>query len=87
MSVLVPLYGFLEGDTIGLILLAHDDDPIARVIARLQHSARWRVARFENARAFHAGRELDPTQTVAEAGLSALERIDVRSSGGAGDAS
>ena len=78
MSVLVPLYGFLEGDTVGLVVLAHDDDPISRVIARLQHSARWRVARFENARAFHAGRELDPEQTVAEAGLSALERIDVR---------
>jgi Toluene-4-monooxygenase system protein B (TmoB) len=78
VSVLVPLYGFLEGDTMGVLLLARDDDPIARVIARLQHSARWRVARFEGARAFHAGRELDPDQTVAEAGLSALERIDVR---------
>ncbi|HKA15626.1 MAG TPA: toluene-4-monooxygenase system B family protein [Myxococcota bacterium] len=87
MSALVPLYGFLEGDTIGLILLVHEDDPIARVIARLQHSARWRVAKFENARAFHAGRELDPTATVAEAGLSALERVDVRASRGVVDAS
>ncbi len=86
MSVLVPLYGFLEGDTIGLVVLAHDDDPIARVIARLQHSARWRVAKFENARAFHAGRELDAAQTVAEAGLTPLERIDVRCAGDAGDA-
>ena len=86
MSVLVPLYGFLEGDTIGLIVLAHDDDPIARVIARLQHSARWRVAKIEDARAFHAGRELDPEQTVAEAGLTPLERIDVRGAGGAGHA-
>ena len=82
MSQLVPLYGFLEGDTIGLIVLAHDDDSIARVIARLQHSARWRVAKFEGARAFHGDRELDPAQTVAEAGLSPLERIDVRSGGG-----
>jgi hypothetical protein len=88
VSVLVPLYGFVEGDTIGLIVLAHDDDPIARVIARLQHSARWRVAKFENARAFHGGRELDPGQTVAEAGITALERIDVRATapGGAADA-
>ena len=86
MSQLVPLYGFVEGDTIGVIVLAHDDDPISRVIARLQHSARCRVARFEHARAYHAGRELDPEQTVAEAGLSALERIDVRSAGGAADA-
>jgi hypothetical protein len=87
VSVLVPLYGFLEGDTIGLIVLARDDDSIARVIARLQQSARWRVAGFENARAFHVGRELDPEQTVAEAGLSALERIDVRSAGDPADAS
>ncbi len=86
MSVLIPLYGFLEGDTIGLIVLAHDDDPIARVIAKLQHSARWRVAKLENARAYHAGRELDSAQTVAEAGLTPLERIDVRRAGDAGDA-
>ena len=86
MSALVPLYGFVEGDTIGLIVLAHDDDPIARVVARLQHSARWRVAKFENARAYHAGRELDPTATVAEAGLTPLERIDVRAARDGGDA-
>jgi len=67
-------------------VLAHDDDPIARVIARLQHSARWRVAHFAGARAFHAGRELDPEQTVRAAGLSALERIDVRSAAGVVDA-
>ena len=85
--MLVPLYGFLEGDTIGLIVLAHDDDPIARVISRLQHSARWRVAKFEGARAFHAGRELDPDQTVVQAGLSALERIDVRTPGDRADVS
>ena len=87
MSVLVPLYGFVEGDTIGLIVLAHDDDPIARVVARLQHSARWRVAKFADACAFHGDRPLDASQTVAQAGLSALERIDVRSSGDPGDAS
>ena len=86
MSVLVPLYGFVEGDTIGLIVLAHDDDPIARVVARLQHSARWRVASFPDARAFHGERELDPWHTVAEAGLSALERIDVRRAEGSDDA-
>jgi hypothetical protein len=82
VSVLVPLYGFVEGDTIGLIVLAHDDDSIARVVARLQHSARWRVAKFEDARAFHGERELEASQTVAQAGLSPLERIDVRRAGG-----
>ena len=86
MSVLVPLYGFVEGDTIGLIVLAHDDDLIARVVARMQHSSRWRVAKFEDARAFHGDRPLDASHTVVQAGLSALERIDVRSSGDAGDA-
>lgn len=86
MSVLVPLYGFVEGDTIGLLVLARDDDPIARVVARLQHSARWRVAKFEDARAFHGERELDASHTVAQAGLSALERIDVRRAGGSRDA-
>ena len=86
MSVLVPLYGFLEGDTIGLIVLAHDDDPIARVVARLQQSARWRVPMFPDARAYHGDRELDASQTVAEAGLTPLERIDVRRAGGSADA-
>jgi hypothetical protein len=86
VSALVPLYGFVEGDTIGLIVLAHDDDPIARVVARLQHSARWRVAKFADARAFHGERELDAEHTVAQAGLSALDRIDVRRAQGAGRA-
>jgi hypothetical protein len=85
VSQLIPLYGFLEGDTIGLIVLAHDDDTIARVADRLQHSARWRVTKCPRVRVFHGSRELDASHTVAQAGLAPLERIDVRAAGDPGD--
>ena len=43
----IPLYGFLEGDTIGLLVLADEDDTAADVARKLQASARacaWRRA-------------------------------------------
>ncbi|HEU0199339.1 MAG TPA: toluene-4-monooxygenase system B family protein [Burkholderiaceae bacterium] len=76
--MLVPVYGFLEGDTMGLLVLAHDDMSIAEVIAKLRAAARVRTAWSGDAQALFRGIALDPLATVAEAGLAALDRIDVR---------
>jgi hypothetical protein len=75
--MLVPLYGFLEGDTIGVLVLAHHDDTIARVAEKLVSAAAVRVAPPAHPRVFHRGRSLDPGQSVRQAGLTPLERIDV----------
>ena len=59
---MIPLYGFLQGDTIGLLVLAQPDDTAAVLCAKLQSAAAVRVA---------------PEATVAELALQPLERIDV----------
>jgi hypothetical protein len=75
--VLVPLYGFLRGDTIGLIVLVHDHETVADAARRLQEAAAVRVAPAREVCVQHNGRVLDPRSTIAEAGLEALERVDV----------
>ncbi len=80
--MLIPLYGFLQGDTIGLLVLVHDHQTIADVAANLQRAAEMRVKPSARARVYRDGKLLDPTITVAAAGLSALERVDVIPEGG-----
>ena len=75
--MLVPLYGFLKGDSIGLVLLVHDDDTVADIAATLQEAAACRVAPRPVAHVYHQGRRLDPARTLAESGLQALDRVDV----------
>jgi hypothetical protein len=74
----IPLYGFLEGDTIGLLVLAAGEDSIAEIARKLQSAARLRVAVDGPVTVLHEGRPLDPQLTVADAGLQPLARIDVR---------
>jgi hypothetical protein len=77
VSVLVPLYGFLKGDTLGLLVLCHDTDTVAEIARKLQQAAAVRVPPRLRASVYHNGRLLAPALTVAAAGLSALERVDV----------
>jgi hypothetical protein len=73
----IPLYGFLEGDTIGLLMLATADEPVGAVMKRLAQAASVRVAPCASLRLMHEGREVDPTLSVGRAGLKPLDRIDV----------
>lgn len=75
--MLVPLHGFVQGDTVGLLVLVHDTDTIAQLARVLVEAAAVRVLPAPGARVYRSGRELDPSLTVAGAGLSALERIDL----------
>ena len=75
--MLLPLYGFVEGDTLGLLILAHDDDTVARLADRLSAAARVRVAPREGMQVVYRGRVLAPEQSLTAAGLSALERVDL----------
>jgi hypothetical protein len=80
---MIPLYGFLEGDTIGLLILAQPDDTIAVIADKLQASAAVRVPRRRRMAVVFRERILDPELTVARAGLTALERFDLVPLGGA----
>lgn len=76
----VPLYAFIEGDTLGLLLLAQEGDSIADLIALGRRSARVRVAEGESVLpwiAVHQGNVLAPELTVHQAMLEPLARVDI----------
>lgn len=74
---MIPLYGFLEGDTLGLLLLAEEDETLGQLARRLQESAALRVAPFDDPEIRHQGRSLPSECRVGAAGLAPLDRIDV----------
>jgi hypothetical protein len=75
----IPLYGFLEGDTLGLLVLADGKETIAALADKLRRSARLRVEIEDPIVVLHGGQPLDLGGTVEQAGLAPLDRIDVRS--------
>jgi hypothetical protein len=74
---MIPLYGFLEGDTMGLLILTPPDATLAELADRLQESSSLRVAPLAAVRLLVRGQEMDPRLTVSAAGLGALDRFDV----------
>ena len=75
--MLVPLFGFLKGDTIGLVVLVQSDQTVKQIADVLQEAASVRVKPVLNASVWFNGVELDPELTVAQAGLTPLARVDV----------
>jgi hypothetical protein len=75
---MIPLHGFLEGDTLGLLVLAGEQDTAATLAQRVQEAAALRVAPRGRVRVWVRGRPLSESITVAAAGLQALDRFDVR---------
>jgi hypothetical protein len=76
--MLVPFYGFVAGDTVGVLVLAHDDMPVAQVIELVRRATAVRVAAGGPLELLYEGRVVDPALTVSRAGLRALARVDVR---------
>jgi len=79
----IPVYGFLEGDTIGLLILADEQELLAMTAAKVQAAARLRARLDGPVALFVNGRAVELDVTVQQAGLQALDRLDVRR-GGAG---
>jgi hypothetical protein len=76
--MLLPLLGFVAGDTIGLLVLAREDMTIEHVADKLRQSARVRVDIAGPWELRVGDRVATPSQTVAEAGLRPLQRVDLR---------
>lgn len=74
---LVPLYGFVQGDALGVLVLCKDTDSVRELADNLGQATAVRVEYRGGARVYRAGRLLDPGLTVAEAGLTALDRVDL----------
>ena len=75
----VPLYGFLQGDTVGLLILADDGETLEALARKLQAAASLRVAARAEVQLVYNDKTMDLTMTVAQAGLQALDRFDVLS--------
>jgi hypothetical protein len=73
----IPLYGFLQGDTVGLLILAEEDDTVEALAQKLQDAASLRVAGRNQVQVVYNEKAIDPSITVAQAGLQALDRFDV----------
>jgi hypothetical protein len=77
----IPLYGFLEGDTLGLLMLAEEGETVLELARRLQEAASLRVARIDKIHLVYNGKAIDPGITIAQAGFQELDRFDVFSRG------
>jgi hypothetical protein len=74
---MIPVYGFLQGDTLGLLVLARPEDTAADLCAKLQSAASVRVAPLAAPVVVYKGQVLEPDTTVQDAQIGPLERIDV----------
>jgi toluene-4-monooxygenase system protein B len=73
----IPLYGFLRGDTVGLLILAEETETLQALAQKLQNAASLRVASRDHVQVVLNDKTMDPAMTVAQAGLQALDRFDV----------
>jgi hypothetical protein len=73
----IPLYGFLQGDTVGLLILADEGDTLHSLAQRLQDAASLRVAGRDRVQVLYNDKTMDPAITIAQAGFQALDRFDV----------
>lgn len=75
--MLVPVYGFVHGDALGLLVLVQHDDTVAVLGDTLQQAASVRVAPRPTVHLVWKGQRLDPSLTLDAAGLKALDRVDL----------
>lgn len=73
----IPLYVFVRGDTLGLVVLAPDSETVDDLAQRLARAASPRVTLTGSLRVLHRGRPLRGGQTLREAGVAPLDRVDL----------
>jgi hypothetical protein len=73
----IPLYCFVRGDTLGLVVLAPTQESVAELALRMSRAAAPRVTLTGALRVLHGGRTLHGELTLAEAGIQALDRVDL----------
>lgn len=74
MSVM-PLYGFVQGDTMGVVVLARPDETVQALADKLMAAVGVRVARRDGFKIMFRDRSLDLGALVRTQGLEPLERL------------
>ncbi|MES1185940.1 MAG: hypothetical protein ABUL60_19155 [Myxococcales bacterium] len=73
----IPLYVFVRGDTLGLVVLAPETETVDDLAQRLSRAAAPRVSWNGDACVLHRGQVLRGSLTLQEAGINALDRVDL----------
>ena len=73
----IPLYAFVRGDTLGLVVLAGETESVEDLAARLARAAAPRVVLNGQLRVVHRGKVLPGQLSLREAGVVALDRVDL----------
>ena len=73
----LPLYGFVQGDTLGVVVLAPANESVDDLAQRLARAAAPRVALEGRLLIRHAGRVLRGELTLVQAGIAPLDRVDL----------
>ena len=73
----MPVYGFVQGDTMGLVVLVRPDETARELAERLVRAAAVRVAPRPEGRVVFRGKVLDPRVTLRSEGIGALDRVDL----------
>jgi len=74
---LMPLYAFVQGDSMGVVVLAHSDGTAADLAEKLMQASAVRVGRREKFRVMSGERILDLGATLRMQGVQALDRVDL----------
>jgi Toluene-4-monooxygenase system protein B (TmoB) len=74
----LPLYGFMEGDTIGLLIVADEQESVRSLAGKLRDAATLRVDGSYDMEVVYQGIVLDPASTLVQANFAPLQRFDVR---------
>jgi hypothetical protein len=73
----IPLYVFVQGDTLGLVVLAPESETVDELAKRLSRAAAPRVRLEGNPRVVHHGRPLRGELSLKEAGIAPLDRVEL----------
>ena len=78
----LPLYGFMEGDTIGLLIVADEQESVRSLADKLRDAASLRVDGSGSMDVVYRGIVIDPDSTLAQAEFKPLQRFDLRGNHG-----
>ena len=76
-EVAVPLYGWVQGDSVVVVVLAREDQTVRELVELLCQAVSVRVSVAAPGFAWLRGKKLDPDTSVRSAGIEPLDRIDV----------
>lgn len=74
---MIPIYGFLERDTIGLLIFAYPNETAMDLIKKVQQSAAVRVSPQRGLNLKFNDKIIDPKMTVEDIGFKPLDHFFV----------